>query len=237
MDINIQALTWVMTTVGFIGFIFAGKRKWWAWYINMACQILWLVYALATGQPAFLAFAAAYFVIFAHNAFKWTKEHLNVKRILKEMTDNKSGTTMFNGVELTYNMIEPEEESNLVRHARRELELIGEEPEVIDWYVRVINSYSSFGHSGGSAWATTSVLEELLRFKPLTPLTNDPREWMHHGADVWGEAGGVWQSKRDGRMFSKDGGLTYTSNEDPKSPEGFKKLYTSEDARVHVPQS
>lgn len=84
MDIQIQILTWVMTSVGFTGFIFAGKKKWWAWYINMACQILWLVYALATGQPAFLAFAAAYFVIFAHNAYKWTKDHLLVKRIIRE---------------------------------------------------------------------------------------------------------------------------------------------------------
>lgn len=76
-----QILSWVMTTIGFAGFIFAGKKEWWAWYINMACQILWFVYALATGQPAFLAFAVAYFVIFARNAYLWTKDHRDAKKI------------------------------------------------------------------------------------------------------------------------------------------------------------
>lgn len=211
-----QILSWVVGAVGLTGFYFAGKRVWWSWYINIFCQALWISYALVTGQPAFLVTAAVYSVIFGLNAYKWTKEHFNVKRILKEMTDNKSGTTMFKGVELTYNMIEPEEESNLVKHARHELNLIGEEPSVIDWYIRVIKSYASFGHSGGSAWATTAVLEDLLRFRPLTELTDDPEEWMRHDEDVWGAPGGIWQNRRDGRMFSTDGGLTYTCVDDPK---------------------
>jgi hypothetical protein len=215
---NGQILSWIVGAVGLIGFYFAGKRVWWSWYINILCQGLWISYALVTGQPAFLVTAAVYSVIFGLNAYKWTKEHLNVKRILKEMTDNKSGTAMFKGVELTYNMIEPEEESNLVKHARHELNLIGEEPEVIDWYVRVINSYSSFGHSGGSAWATTSVLEELLRFRPLTELTDDPDEWFHHGEDIAGRPGGMWQNKRDGRCFSNDGGKTYWNVDDANNP-------------------
>ncbi|QFG09772.1 hypothetical protein PBI_SHIBA_66 [Arthrobacter phage Shiba] len=98
-----QILTWVMVIVGFIGFRFVGLKKWWAWYINLACQILWATYALVTGQPAFLASAAAYFVIFAWNAYKWTKDHLVVKKILKEMWENKSGTHILpGGVEVTY---------------------------------------------------------------------------------------------------------------------------------------
>ncbi len=235
MDIG-QILSWIIVAIGLIGFYFAGKRKWWSWYINLGCQILWWTYALVTGQPAFLVSAAVYSAIFAVNAYKWTKEHLNVKRILKEMTDNESGTAMFNGVELTYNQIKPEEDSNLVKHARHELALIGEDAEVINWYIRVIREYSSFGHSGGSHMAILPVLTKLLDFKPLMPLTNDPREWMRHGEDVWGEPGGVWQNVRDGRKFSKDGGLTYTCNDDPKNEYGKKPVYTSEDAIVDVPQ-
>jgi hypothetical protein len=103
-------------------------------------------------------------------------------------------------------------------HARHELDLIGEEPEVIDWYLKVIKSYASFGHSGGSAWATTAVLEELLRFRPLTELTDDPDEWFHHGEDIAGRPGGMWQNKRDGRCFSNDGGKTYWNVDDANNP-------------------
>lgn len=43
------------------------------------------------------------------------------------------------------------EESNLVTHARRELEMIGEDADVVDWFVSVVREFASFGHSGGSA--------------------------------------------------------------------------------------
>jgi hypothetical protein len=99
---DIQLLTWIMTTVGFIGFIFAGKKKWWAWYINLVVQILWALYALATGQPAFLASAVAYFVIFAVNAYKWTKDHLNVKKILADAEQNPGPHELPGGVIVTY---------------------------------------------------------------------------------------------------------------------------------------
>ncbi|QFG13677.1 hypothetical protein PBI_SHEPARD_70 [Arthrobacter phage Shepard] len=229
---EIQVLTWIMTTIGFIGFIFAGKRKWWAWYINLACQILWATYALATGQLAFLAFAAAYFVIFAHNAYKWTKDHLVVKKILNSEpgTKHKYGGATVTRMEDTPNETPEEisEESNLVRHARHELNLIGEEPRVIDWYLRVIREYASFGHSGGSAWATMGVLDELLRFHPLTELTDDPDEWMHIAEAVAGQPD-LWQNKRDGRCFSNDGGLTYHNIHEPKNEDGTWKKYDTID--------
>lgn len=197
-----QILSWVVGAVGLTGFYFAGKRTWWSWYINLACQILWVAYALVTGQPAFLVTAAVYSAIFAVNAYKWTKEHLYVKRLLAGEVDLPQEEVV--------------EESMLVWHARQELARIGEDDDVINWYARVIREYSSFGHSGGSHMAILPTLTKLLDFKPLTDLTDDPDEWMHHGEDVWGEAGGVWQNRRDGRMFSKDGGKSYTCVDDPR---------------------
>lgn len=101
--------------------------------------------------------------------------------------------------------------SNLVRHARRELELIGEEPETIDDYVTVIQAFadSSLSDSGGSAYASIPIISKLLLFQNLRPLTNDPAEWFHHGEDIWGESGGIWQNIRNGEAFSNDGGNTY----------------------------
>jgi hypothetical protein len=219
-----QILSWIMTTVGFIGFIFVGRKEWWGWYINLACQILWAIYALATAQPAFLAFAAAYFVIFAFNAYKWTKDH----RVAKKIWESEPGTvTKFGNATITRLPDDSKEESNLVQHARHELKLIGEDFNATEWYIRVIKEYSRFGHSGGSAWATLQVLEELLRFRPLTELTDDPEEWLYHGADMWDGKNGVWQNKRDGRMFSEDGGKTYTCVDDPKDEDGTREVYHS----------
>ncbi len=83
MDLG-QILSWVVGFVGIVGFYFSGKRLWWAWYINLGSQALWIAFALVTGYSAFLAFAAAYSIIFGYNAFKWTREHFKIKRILRE---------------------------------------------------------------------------------------------------------------------------------------------------------
>jgi hypothetical protein len=96
---------------------------------------------------------------------------------------------------------------SLVEHARRELERIGEEPGTVDWYCRVIAEFASFGHSGGSAMVTIPVLNALLQFKPLSPLTDDPAEWRDISQYQGGKPG--WQSIRHSQAFSADGGRTY----------------------------
>lgn len=97
--------------------------------------------------------------------------------------------------------------NNLVEHARTELTLLGEEPEIIDWFCRVIEEFSSAGHSGASAMICIPMLSELLQFKNLKPLTDDPDEWE----DVSDYSGGnpTWQNKRNSEAFSEDGGKTY----------------------------
>lgn len=94
-------------------------------------------------------------------------------------------------------------ESNLITHARRELELIGEEPETIAWYLRVVKEFASFGHSGGSASVAIPTLNRLLSYKALSPLTDDPEDWILVGPDMW-------QNRRQSDCFSSDGGRTYT---------------------------
>lgn len=99
--------------------------------------------------------------------------------------------------------------SNLVKHARRELELIGEEPETIEGYCAVITAFAAMGHSGGSASVAIPVINELLQFKNLSPLTDDPDEWMEISADMWDSTNSVWQNIRRSEAFSNDGGKTY----------------------------
>lgn len=112
---------------------------------------------------------------------------------------------------------EPKKESNLVAHARRELAIVnlraqpGDEysQEDIDGFLKVIQAFADMGHSGGSAPFAIGIISDLLQFKPLAPLTDDPDEWYFHGEEQWGEKGGVWQNRRHGEAFSHDGGKSY----------------------------
>ncbi|QED11615.1 hypothetical protein PP914_gp126 [Arthrobacter phage Qui] len=118
------------------------------------------------------------------------------------------------------------EESNLVAHARRELTVLGYDQDTIYSFLNVIRAFADMGHSGGSASVAIPTLNALFQFQNLSPLTNDPAEWMHISEDLWGD-GEVWQNIRNGSAFSKDGGRTYTLLDDPKDMYGNKKVYTS----------
>ena len=108
--------------------------------------------------------------------------------------------------------------------ARLELERIGEEPKIIDWYCRVIDEYYSIGHSGGSHFISLPILVKLLNQENLTEITNDPTEWMNIK-----EYSGYphWQNSRNSKAFSEDGGATYTLVSDKR-----KKNYTAKASKV-----
>lgn len=67
--------SFILTIIGLTGFWLAGKKVWWAWYVNIFNQALWAGYAVVTHQWGFLVGAAVYTVVFAQNAYKWTTEH------------------------------------------------------------------------------------------------------------------------------------------------------------------
>ena len=102
-----------------------------------------------------------------------------------------------------------EEESNLVQHARRELALLGNGPEMNDHILEMIKIFSGAGHSGYSGFYAIGVITKLLNFENLTDLTDDPDEWHHHEYDQSGYTNGIWQNVRNGEAFSFDGGKTY----------------------------
>ena len=106
--------------------------------------------------------------------------------------------------------------SNLEIHAIRELELAGMFDKDADYngalakqIVKIVRLFSSQEHSGGSAQITISILEKLLRFKTLTPLTSEKDEWIK----IENSKDKLWQSKRNPKFFSINGGKTwYDSN-------------------------
>lgn len=90
----------------------------------------------------------------------------------------------------------------LVNHAKRELELLGNDKDFDDCIIKTVEAFLEYGHSGGSAEYGIAVLYDILRYKNVSPLTDDPKEWNMVSSDTW-------QSMRCSEAFSLDGGKTY----------------------------
>ncbi len=106
--------------------------------------------------------------------------------------------------------------SRLVEHAEYELRKAGLYDKDSDYggelapcILEVVRKFSEYGHSGGSAGISIEILNKLLRFQVLSPITSDPSEWFE-------AAPSVWQSNRDPATFSEDGGKTWYNLDDPE---------------------
>jgi hypothetical protein len=101
--------------------------------------------------------------------------------------------------------------SNLVAHAIRELDIIGE-TDLSEFSMRrcvleIVRTFAEQGHSGSSAAHCAAVLDKLLRYQPLSAITDRADDWMEVTDDLW-------QCVRDSECFSQDGGKTYRRNSD-----------------------
>lgn len=113
---------------------------------------------------------------------------------------------------MTRVLLNVRDDSNLVKHARRELELLGEDSDFAESIVLSIAAFSNFGHSGASAAIAVEYLNKLLRYENLTPLTSSAEEWLDR-SEISGYP--LWQNVRNPAVFSKDSGTTsYTLNGD-----------------------
>lgn len=70
----------------------------------------------------------------------------------------------------------------MLEYAKRELARIdkdndGMQDRINNQILEIIEKFSKQGHSGFSASYALSILERLLRFKPITPLTGEDDEW------------------------------------------------------------
>ena len=92
--------------------------------------------------------------------------------------------------------------SDLSKHAIGELSLIKEDPKIILWYVSVIEAFNIMQLPQEAADHCVATLTQLLRYANLAPLTDEPREWVQIGDELW-------QSIRNRDAFSNNGGKTY----------------------------
>ena len=107
--------------------------------------------------------------------------------------------------------------SNLVKHAKRELELIGAFDEEGDFYggmtgkavMELIEVFAKQGHSGMSAGIVRQLFNKLANYEPMSPLTFEDDEWTQHNnfKDEPKGAGGCYQNRRNSAVFKegKDG--------------------------------
>ena len=73
----------------------------------------------------------------------------------------------------------------------------------------ILDIMEVFSNQGHSANYTINILEDLLRFKPLTPLTGEDSEWVAI-SDIIGDPDSVgFQNKRCSRVFKDPNGKAY----------------------------
>jgi hypothetical protein len=133
-------------------------------------------------------------------------------------------------------------------HAENELNLIGmteDSPDEMNRMMRkhimhMIKEFSEEGHSGFSANYAIGILEKLLRFDPLTPLTGEDDEWVDVG---YGDGSTPhYQNKRASRVFKDADGSAYDIDgkvfwdwyTDPETGVKSKSHFTCKESRVAV---
>lgn len=91
-------------------------------------------------------------------------------------------------------------------HAIYELGYQGITGTDYDNIVNIVGTFANYTDPEERA-AIQQKVALLLGFKPLTPLTNEPAQWVERSSVLGGLQ--EWQSKRDPDAWSHDGGLTY----------------------------
>jgi hypothetical protein len=103
--------------------------------------------------------------------------------------------------------------SNLVSHAKRELELAGlfGKNDFYDGYtgkavLELVEVFAKQGHSGMSAPLTIKLFKELADFKPINPITGNDDEWEEVGDNTYqnNRLSSVFKKGKEGRPYFLD---------------------------------
>ena len=139
-----QWWSWVIFAVGLAGFFLAGKKIWWAWYVNIANQVLWTAYAIVTQQWGFLVATGFYFFVFSRNAYLWTKEHREKSMVpqgTSRLDSARKGTVRKDAAQATD---ETTKEEEVTRHNVNTVHVVGVDEIAVDlWYPRREERYKS----------------------------------------------------------------------------------------------
>ena len=63
-----------LAAVGILGIYMAGNKSPLGWAVSFGAQLLWVVFAIVTGQLGFILSAVAYGTIYGRNYLRWRKD-------------------------------------------------------------------------------------------------------------------------------------------------------------------
>lgn len=66
--------SWLLAAIGIAGIWLQGDKRLIGWLIGIGVQVLWITYALATGQHGFVVMSLAYGGVYLRNLIKWKRE-------------------------------------------------------------------------------------------------------------------------------------------------------------------
>ena len=130
--------------------------------------------------------------------------------------------------------------NKLLKHAKEELKYAGfnieapdkEKFDSDDDYnnacaksaYKLLETFCEEEHSGLSAQITLSLFDKLVRWQNLTPLSNNPDEWLDISEYEGKPEGSSFQSKRCSSCFSNDGLKTYYDLDENENSRIFHEL-------------
>lgn len=126
----------------------------------------------------------------------WGKRDLRrlMRRVMSALNEHYAGSSL---------------ESALVTFAREELTAAGMFDKDSDYggmigeaAMEIVGMFAQQEHSGWSASVLAEVVNKLMRYEPLSPLTGEEKEWSK-------VADGLYQNRRCGRVFKNDQGTVW----------------------------
>ena len=137
---------------------------------------------------------------------------------------------------------------SLYDFAERELAILGlDDGDPMNEAMRkhilhMVSEFTKEGHSGFSASYALGILEKILKFEPVTPLTGEDWEWVEISKEMSGSNNGtLYQNARCGRVFKDDDGAYDIDGKvfwewytDEESGERFKSYFTNRESRTPV---
>lgn len=150
---QIFSLATLISIIGVVGFRLAGKKVWWAWYVNIACQVLWVIFALSIEQYGLLIGVVFYTWVFSKNAYEWTMDHRDPYRgfdfneVAMPVMDPERPPTFNLGFHINDSEV-GEDGVRVIKNARVQSVEFVEEPPHPSWTVRSIVPPEPFKHRG-----------------------------------------------------------------------------------------